>query len=163
MRAGKNSMLILHDPQCADYGSSMRPEQPARVLRSAAHLQAAFPAWRWRVPSTPADEATLLRAHSPAHLKRLGQAHDFDADTPFFPGIGEHARRSVGAALEAARHALATGEPGFSLMRPPGHHATRDQAMGFCYLNQIAVTALAAQRDFDSSGAPESSLRRVAV
>lgn len=139
-------MLILHDPLCAGYGSSMRPEQPARVTRAAAHLRTARPLWSWRVPSTPVTDATLLLAHTPAHLKRLFQAHDFDADTPYFPGIGDHARRAVGAALEAARHALAIQEPVFSLTRPPGHHATADAAMGFCYLNQIAVAARSAHR-----------------
>ena len=45
-------MLILHDPQCAAYGSSMRPEQPARVTATAAHLRSAHPDWTWRIPTT---------------------------------------------------------------------------------------------------------------
>ena len=156
-------MLILHDPRCADYGSALRPEQPARVLRSVAHLRSAHPDWMWRVPGeASAAEELLLLAHTPAHVKRLAQPRDFDADTPYFPEIAAHARRSVAAAIEAARHALASAdrEPVFSLMRPPGHHATATQAMGFCYLNQIAIAALAAQRNFDASAAPA---RKVAV
>ncbi len=141
-------MLILHDPRCADYGSSMRPEQPARVTRTAAHLRAAQPAWSWREPSSVVTEEILLLAHPPAHLRRLAQPRDFDGDTPFFPGIAEHARRSVAAALEAAQHALTQRTPVFSLMRPPGHHATADEAMGFCYLNQIAIAALVARKNF---------------
>jgi acetoin utilization deacetylase AcuC-like enzyme len=137
-------MLIIHDPQCADYGSSMRPEQPARISLSSAHLHAAHPDWTWRVPTSATDE-TLRLAHTSAHLKRLLHPADFDADTPFFPGIGDHARRAVGAACAAADAAMA-GAKAFSLMRPPGHHATADQAMGFCYLNQIAIAALQAQR-----------------
>jgi len=144
-------MLILHDPQCADYGSSMRPEQPARVTRTAAHLRTARPTWSWQIPSGEVTEATLLRAHTAAHLKRLTVARDFDGDTPFFPGIADRARRSVSAALEAARHALTTREPAFSLMRPPGHHAVASEAMGFCYLNQIAVAALTAHHEFGAS------------
>lgn len=136
-------MLILHDPHCAAYGSSMRPEQPARVTRTVPHLQAAHPGWTWQIPAAATDE-TLLRGHTPAHLKRLLQPRDFDADTPFFPDIADHARRAVGAACAAADAALA-GTPVFSLMRPPGHHATANQAMGFCYLNQIALAALHAQ------------------
>lgn len=146
-------MLILHDPRCADYGSSMRPEQPARTIRTAAHLRAAFPGWTWREPSLAslsrsAPDDVLLLAHSPEHLKRLSIARDFDGDTPHFPKIDEHARRSVASAIEAATHALTSKptEPAFSLMRPPGHHATATQAMGFCYLNQIAIAALYAQR-----------------
>lgn len=139
-------MIILHDPECAEYGSSMRPEQPARVTRTAAHLQAVHPDWSWRVPSTPADDATLELAHTPALIKRLQVARDFDEDTPYFPEIFHHARRAVSAALEAMQEALQRDTPAFSLMRPPGHHATAGQAMGFCYLNQIAVAALAARR-----------------
>ena len=157
-------MLIFHDPQCADYGSSMRPEEPARVLRTAAHLRAAHPAWEFRAPPPAASvtDATLLRAHSPAHLKRLAQPRDFDADTPFFPGIADHARRAVSAALAATQHALTHRTPVFSLMRPPGHHATANQAMGFCYLNQIALAALHAAHDFSAS--PTSTpTRRIAV
>lgn len=140
-------MLILHDPRCAEYGSAMRPEQPARVTRSASHLRTAHPEWPWRVPSEKAvTDDILLLAHTPAHLKRVSVARDFDADTPFFPGIPEHARRSVAAALDAAEHAMKHKSPVFSLMRPPGHHATGTQAMGFCYLNQIAVAAIFAQK-----------------
>ena len=140
-------MLILHDPQCAGYGSAMRPEQPARVTKTAAHLRATFPGWSWRAPSAVVSDDTLLLAHTSAHLKRLGLARDFDADTPFFPGIDDHARRAVAAALEAAQHALAHRTPVFSLMRPPGHHATAGEAMGFCYLNNIAIAALHAHHD----------------
>lgn len=133
-------MTIVHDPQCADYGSSMRPEQPARVLRSAAHLKETHPDWAWQVPAA-AGESTVLLAHTPALLKRLGHGPDIDADTPHFPGIREHALRSAGAALAAAQLAR-DGQKSFSLMRPPGHHATRKQAMGFCYLNSIAIATL---------------------
>jgi acetoin utilization deacetylase AcuC-like enzyme len=139
-------MLILHDPQCADYGSSMRPEQPARVTRTAAHLRATHPDWSWRVPTMSVSDETLLLAHTPALLKRLMVERDFDDDTPYFPGIADHARRAVAAALEAAQHALTTRTPVFSLMRPPGHHATAGEAMGFCYLNNIALAALHAPR-----------------
>jgi acetoin utilization deacetylase AcuC-like enzyme len=133
-------MTIVHDPQCADYGSSMRPEQPARVLRSSAHLKQKHPAWDWCVPA-PAGEEIVLRAHPKDLLQRIGRGPDIDDDTPHFPGIRDHALRSVGAALEAAQIARSSGKA-FSLMRPPGHHATRSQAMGFCYLNSIAIAAL---------------------
>ena len=137
-------MVIVHDPRCADYGSSMRPEQPARITRSAAHLRSAHPDWIWRVPSAVVPDEILLLAHTPAYLKRLSQHRDFDADTPYLPDIANHARRAVGAALAATELAL-SGERAFTLMRPPGHHATSTQAMGFCYLNPIAIAALSAR------------------
>ena len=146
-------MLLFHDPQCADYGSSMRPEQPARVIRTAALLRTARPTWEFRLPpgANTVSDATLHLVHTPAHLKRLAQARDFDADTPYFDHIADHARRSVASALAAARHALTQRTPVFSLMRPPGHHAAAGQAMGFCYLNQIALAAAYAHRELGAA------------
>jgi len=144
-------MLLYYDPSCADYSSHLHTEQPARIIRSAAHLKAAHPDWEWRLPPI-ADEAALLLAHTPALIARIQQPPDIDDDTPYFPGIYDHARRAVGATLAASAAALA-GRRAFALMRPPGHHCTRNQAMGFCYLNQIAIAALQAA----------SSGRRVAV
>jgi acetoin utilization deacetylase AcuC-like enzyme len=147
-------MLILHDPRSADYAVPGHPERPQRVRVTAHHLQVTHPTWNWRVPMA-ADDDTLLLAHTPAHLRRLGEPEDFDGDTAWLPGIAAHARRSAGAAVEAAQWAVRERSPVFSLMRPPGHHATSDQAMGFCYLNQVAIAALAARRD--------PAVRRVAV
>jgi len=85
----------------------------------------------------------ILRAHSQEHLERLREPRDFDLDTPFFPGIVDYARESVAAGLSALQ-AARRGESVMSIMRPPGHHATRNRAMGFCYLNNIAIAALEA-------------------
>lgn len=133
-------MILFHDPSCAEYGSHLRPEQPARITRSVAHLKPVHPDWKWQKTGM-ATETALLTAHTPSLLQRLQHAPDIDDDTPWYPDIYAHARRSVGAALSAADAAIA-GEQAFSLMRPPGHHCTRAQAMGFCYLNQIAIAAL---------------------
>jgi acetoin utilization deacetylase AcuC-like enzyme len=95
----------------------------------------------------------LLKAHTPDLLQRLAEARSFDMDTPAYPEIGAHARRSVGAALRALECAR-KGGAAMSLMRPPGHHATRDRIMGFCYLNSVAVAAIAAL---------EAGAQRVAV
>ena len=97
----------------------------------------------WGKPAKVEDSA-LLRAHTAEHLKRLEQEIDFDADTPHLPGISDFARASAGAGLEAMRAARA-GETVFSLMRPPGHHATQNRAMGFCYLSNMAIAVVAAR------------------
>ncbi len=133
-------MILFYDPSCAEYGSHMRPEQPARITRSASHLKSSHPDWEWRRPGV-AGEELLLTAHTPALIARLQHPPDIDDDTPYLPGIYDHARRAVGAALAATDAAL-SGQKAFALMRPPGHHCTRNQAMGFCYLNQIALAAL---------------------
>ncbi len=136
-------MKIITDEHCTGYFHPGHPERPERVAATLARLrsQTELPL-TWAKPSR-VEDAVLLRAHSPEHLARLQQPSDFDTDTPFFEHISDYARASVGAALDAMKAARA-GETVFSLMRPPGHHATRTRAMGFCYLSNIAIAALEA-------------------
>lgn len=136
-------MKVITDEHCAEYRQPGHPERPERILSTIQRLktQAELPI-TWASPNA-VSEAALLRAHTPEHLARLEQPHDFDADTPFFPRISAHARTSAGAALTALQCARA-GESVFSLMRPPGHHATRNRAMGFCYLSNAAIAVLEA-------------------
>ncbi|HXM04246.1 MAG TPA: hypothetical protein VN939_16670 [Chthoniobacterales bacterium] len=135
-------MKIIFDEAATRYGSSEHPERPERLLSTVPHLRKVLPQLVWERPVI-ADDKALSLAHDAAHLARLRQPIDFDVDTPYYPGIDQHARRAAGGALLAAESAR-KGEPAFSLLRPPGHHAKRAQAMGFCYLNSIAVAALAA-------------------
>lgn len=137
-------MTIITDPRCTGYRAAGHPEKPMRVSRTVDLLKSQKVLdLAWAEPAEPTDEQ-LLRAHTAAHLRRLTVPEPFDADTPYFPGIADHARRSVGGALTAVALAQA-GEMPFSLLRPPGHHSTRDAAMGFCYLSAMAIAALDAK------------------
>ncbi len=136
-------MKIITDERCTAYARPGHPERPARITKTLEKLrkQTELPI-NWGKPAS-FDDVLLLRAHPAEHIGRLKEPGDFDADTPYFPDIATHARASVGAGLEALKAARA-GENVFSLMRPPGHHATRNRAMGFCYLSNIAIAVLEA-------------------
>jgi acetoin utilization deacetylase AcuC-like enzyme len=134
---------IITDERCAGYSQAGHPENPARITGTLARLKTQTDlSLTFDEPGRVTD-TQILRAHTPEMLARLQTPHNFDADTPFYEGIANYARASAAAALDALAAARA-GENAFSLMRPPGHHATREQSMGFCYLNNIAIAALEA-------------------
>ncbi len=136
-------MKIITDERCAGYSSYGHPENPRRITATITYLkeQRELPL-AWAAPGEVNDQQ-ILRAHAPEHLARLKIPEDFDTDTPFYENIITYARASAAAALDGLK-AARNGENVFSLIRPPGHHATRDRAMGFCYLNNIAIAALEA-------------------
>ncbi len=136
-------MKIITDEKCSGYFCPGHPERPTRVTATVERLKNQSElSLTWAVPGTVSDEQ-IFRAHVPEMLERLKIPREFDADTPFFEDIADYARASAAAALDAVQTAR-KGEPVFGLMRPPGHHATREHSMGFCYLNNIAVAVLEA-------------------
>src|SRR5271165_1418002 len=132
-------LTLIFDRSATEFGYMYHPEKSARLINTEAYLLDKRPEWAWITPRL-ATEQEVLRVHLPKHLERLRQPPDFGADTPYYPGIEEHARRAAGAAIVAVELAF-RGRKAFSLMRPPGHHATSAEAMGFCYLNSIAIAA----------------------
>ena len=139
-------MKIITDSRCTAYAAPGHPEQPARVSRTVARLKDQTGLEISWLEPLPVTGETLERAHSLQHIAHVRAATaDFDGDTPAHAGIYEHACRSAGGALQALK-AAREGEVAFSLLRPPGHHATREHAMGFCYFNSIAIAVLEALR-----------------
>jgi acetoin utilization deacetylase AcuC-like enzyme len=131
----------------AGAGHPERPERLAAVRRGlrAAGLDGELIACEPR-PATPEE---LLRVHTPGHVESLartaGVGGRFDPDTCAGPRTYEAALLAAGAVAEAVTRVLdGRLERAFCAVRPPGHHATADRAMGFCYLNNVAVGAAAA-------------------
>jgi acetoin utilization deacetylase AcuC-like enzyme len=126
---------IIFSEKCLQYGS-WHVEGPERVRK--AHEILAEKGYEFLSPQ-PASEDDLLKAHDAEYIWNVKKGLVEDPDTPAYDNIFEYARLSAGGAI------LAADVKGFSIMRPPGHHAGRNGAAlgaytrGFCYLNNIAV------------------------
>jgi acetoin utilization deacetylase AcuC-like enzyme len=131
-----------HDPREHLAG---HPDTPERI----EVLEAAMATRDWLgfevVTAGAADDDALLRVHSQAHLDRLRElvvlgGGQIDDDTFLGEGSWRAALHSAGGACDMAR-ALVAGESeiGFAGLRPAGHHAGHDRAMGFCLLNNVAI------------------------
>ncbi len=130
-----------------DNGAS-HAERPARLRAVLQALDQDHFAALDRIEAPRASREQLLRVHSAAHIARvLGSVPthgvvQLDPDTWLSPGSDEAALRAAGAVCAAVDAVLGgTAERAFCAVRPPGHHATADQAMGFCLFNNIAVAA----------------------
>jgi acetoin utilization deacetylase AcuC-like enzyme len=128
------------------------PERPARAVAVRDALTTAGLQARGTLiaPRVATDEE-LARVHRGAYLDHLtrtvpGQSGWLDADTYFSPGTWDAALAAAGGVADLALRVL-SGElaRGLAVVRPPGHHATADKAMGFCLVNNIAVAAAAAR------------------
>lgn len=104
-----------------------------------------------------AEDSHILLAHSARLLKQLRDNvpasgySTLDADTVMSPGSLQAARRAVGAVCQGVEDLMVgRTETVFCAIRPPGHHATPDRAMGFCLFNNIAIAALHAQQAFSA-------------
>lgn len=127
---------VYSDLRTVEYGATGHPEAPFRVRDSHALLSAA--GLKPELPAVAAGPADAALVHAEGHLAAIAAGRFSDPDTGVCPGMDRLALISLSGALSAADAALA-GEPAFSLMRPPGHHAGRERVAGFCYLNNLAA------------------------
>ncbi|MGC8830286.1 MAG: histone deacetylase family protein [Verrucomicrobiia bacterium] len=136
------AIKIITDEKCGEYYLKRHPERPERVLKTIERLKNQTELnLHWESATFPED-SILFKTHSKQLIAAVKNPDgDFDPDTPAYPKIYEHALRAVGGAIKAAESAI-KGECAFSLLRPPGHHATKTQAMGFCYFNNIATAVI---------------------
>ena len=131
-------MKIIFSEKCLEYSWPGHIEGPERVRKAFEFLKKKY---EFSEPK-PASLEELLKVHSREYVDLIKNARAgsyLDGDTPVPENIYEFARLSAGGAMLAAR------EKGFSLMRPPGHHAGRNgkalgaATLGFCYFNNIAM------------------------
>jgi acetoin utilization deacetylase AcuC-like enzyme len=134
MQPAMNTKIVFSE-KCLGYGA-WHIEGPQRV--KMAHDILKEKGYEFLEP-TPAPQEDLLRAHDAEYIWNLKKGLVEDPDTPAYDNIYEYARLSAGGALFAAKI------NGFSLMRPPGHHAGKNGAAlgvytrGFCYMNNVAI------------------------
>jgi acetoin utilization deacetylase AcuC-like enzyme len=149
---GKSATGWVFDPAFLRHNAGIdHPETPARLqaiveaLDKQEFLSAMTP-----VPFTPVPREILERVHPRAHTERISNArgHFLDPDTFVSEESPEIALLAAGAVVEAARLVWqGTLANAFCAVRPPGHHALSERAMGFCLYNNIAVAAEAIRND----------------
>jgi acetoin utilization deacetylase AcuC-like enzyme len=140
--------LVTHPAGLAHDMGMGHPERPDRLRAIERALSAARFADLVRVEAPRAERGAILRVHPETYVAELEQASpaeglvQLDADTTMGPGTFEAALRAAGGAV-AAVDAVMGGRAAnaFVAMRPPGHHAERSTAMGFCFFGNAAIAA----------------------
>ena len=159
-RPVKEPLRLYHDPFVLRHGTgALHPEGPGRVAAVASALEAEGFEMR-RPPSPERTRSSISLVHDPAYVERFREATAlgpdeadqpftlFDSpDNPMSRSTFDVAERTVGLLLAAVDDVMAgRAQRGFVVTRPPGHHARKAEAMGFCFFNAVAVAARDAQR-----------------
>ena len=148
--------LLLTHPACLEHDPGpQHPEHPRRLRAVIERLEKDYPELPWEQAPLAQPEA-LKAAHSETlveQIYRLSPAEgaiSIDPDTAMSPASLTAARAGAGAVIRGVE-AVCSGQAGnvFCAVRPPGHHAERERAMGFCLFNSVAVGALHALASLD--------------
>ncbi len=137
--------LVFSHPRCLDHDPGPgHPESPARLSRLLARLEAEPGATVQY--AAPAPIEAILRVHPKQYLDCLAGwsargGGALEADTILNCASWDAALGAAGAALAAVRHAHEGRGNAFAAIRPPGHHALREYAMGFCLLANAVIAA----------------------
>lgn len=144
------STLLIYDPAFLNHNPGPgHPERPERLEAIMASLTPLPEGAKLRAPRGPATEEELCRVHDPAYVKAIlglrGKSGALDEDTSISPGSIDAALLAAGTCVELVDEVLGGNvKSGFAIVRPPGHHAEANRAMGFCIFNNVAVAAAAA-------------------
>jgi acetoin utilization deacetylase AcuC-like enzyme len=154
------AITLFSHPSCYRHlAGEDHPEQPARLSAINDQLiRSGLEFVLQQRDASPATKQDLYRAHSRLYVDQLfakAPQQGFiwlDPDTQMMSHSLEAALHAAGAAINAVDQVMGgTNEQAFCNIRPPGHHATRDQAMGFCLFNNIAVAASYAMEKYQLS------------
>lgn len=145
---GVKVITVFHHDDCLLHDTGgFHPEKPERLVVCRRALQASDLLLDWQTSAHPVTDETLCRVHTAAHVSAVKAAVArapayLDPDTPVSSGSLTAATRAIGLTLEATRQvARGAAKLAICLVRPPGHHATSERAMGFCLFNNIAFAA----------------------